>query len=94
MANGRKTGGRKPGSRNKVTAADKQMIAAAGGELPLDYMLRVMRDDDLPAERRDAMARSAAPYLHTALKSVDHSGQVKAVLEITRVTRQAAERAA
>jgi hypothetical protein len=29
--------------------------------MPLDYMLRIMRDPDLDPARRDVMARSAAP---------------------------------
>jgi hypothetical protein len=41
--------------------------AKAGGDLPLDYMLRVMRDPNASARRRDEMARAAAPYLHSRL---------------------------
>ena len=76
MAKGPKTGGRHKGSKNVMTAAIKQDIAAAGGELPLSYMLRVMRDEDAPAERRDYMARAAAPYLHSVRKPVE--GEVQA----------------
>jgi hypothetical protein len=38
-------------------------------------MLRVMRDPTAPAERRDYMAKSAAPYCHRALKAVEHTGE-------------------
>jgi hypothetical protein len=38
--------------------------ASAEGLLPLDYMLKVMRDEAADRERRDDMARAAAPYLH------------------------------
>ena len=44
MAHGFKTGGRKKGSLNKVTSEMKAAIAASG-ETPLEYMLRVMRDE-------------------------------------------------
>src|SRR6516165_6305614 len=48
MAWGRKTGGRKKGTPNKRTSvlATKTEAAVAGseGEMPLDYMIRVMRD--------------------------------------------------
>lgn len=69
MALGRKTGGRKKGSRNKhklvaEIKADTVVKAVEAGETPLEYMLRVMRDDTQPPERRDGMARSAAPYVH------------------------------
>lgn len=58
--------GRKKGARNRLT---EEAIAAAKatGELPLDYMLRVMRDEAQPSDRRDAMAIAAAPYLHARL---------------------------
>jgi uncharacterized protein DUF5681 len=65
--------GRPKGSRNKRTRAVLE-AAAAGGELPLDYMLGVMRDPTVSAKRRDEMAKAAAPYLHSRLSAVAHSG--------------------
>lgn len=67
--------GRKKGAPNKVTA-EKRAELEASGELPLDYMLRVMRTakDD---RRCDDMARAAAPYLHPRLESVEHKGAVE-----------------
>jgi hypothetical protein len=62
--------GRPRGARNKRTRAVLE-AAEAGGELPLDYMLRVMRDSKVPHDRRDDMAKSAAPYLHPKLSAVD-----------------------
>lgn len=44
--------------------------------MPLAYMLRVMRDEGSDAARRDAMAKSAAPFCHAALKAIEHTGQV------------------
>lgn len=65
--------GRKKGTPNKKT---KELIAAveATGITPLDYMLAVMRDEakDLPT-RMDA-AKSAAPYVHAKLASIEHAG--------------------
>jgi hypothetical protein len=61
--------GRPKGSRNKRTHALIE-AAEAGGELPLDYMLRVMRDTAASAKRRDEMARAAAPYLHARLAPI------------------------
>ena len=65
--------GRPKGSRNKRTRTLIE-AAQAGGELPVDYMLRVMRDPKAPAKRRDEMAKAAAPYLHSKLASIEHSG--------------------
>jgi hypothetical protein len=66
MAYGFKTGGRTAGTLNKCTEAMLDEIASTG-ETPLHYMLRVMRDPEAPAVRRDAMAIAAAPYVQAAL---------------------------
>ena len=77
MAHGFKTGGRKRGSLNKVTSEMKAAIAASG-ETPLEYMLRIMRDEAAESTRRDEMAKAAAPYLHPRLSSVEHTGDTEA----------------
>lgn len=70
---GRRPGaGRKKGSIRRLTA-EAIDAAAAEGILPLQYMLRVMRDARVARPRRDAMAIAAAPYLHSKLSSVEHS---------------------
>ena len=67
---GERRGGRQKGSINKRTA---ETIAAveAGGITPLDYMLAVLRDVTNDTDRRDDMAKAAAPYVHAKLASVD-----------------------
>src|SRR5215471_9910420 len=76
MAWGKKTGGRKRGTPNKRTSvlAAKAEAAAGGapGEMPLDYMIRVMNDPATEPHRRDAMAKAAAPYLHPQLAAIHH----------------------
>jgi hypothetical protein len=59
-------GGKRPGAgrpRGAASRANEQMRqeAAATGELPLAYMLRIMRDPSQPAGRRE---------------SVEHSGEI------------------
>lgn len=55
--------GRPKGTLSKFTL--KQYFdAKAAGELPLHFMLRVMRDEDNPTELRLRAACDAAPYLH------------------------------
>jgi hypothetical protein len=81
--------GRPKGSRNKRTRALIE-AARAGGEMPLDYMLRAMRDakgkpkpkPKPKPKRRDAMAVAAAPYYHSKLsllsfKTQPNRGQAK-----------------
>lgn len=78
MARGgaREGAGRKPGTPNKRTAETME-AAAEGGELPLDYMLKVMRDTGVEHDRRDRMATAAAPYVHAKLAAatVEHTGK-------------------
>jgi hypothetical protein len=55
--------GRPKGSRNKCTA--ELLALAAEGETPVEFGLRIMRDEDATLEQRLHAARFAAPYLHT-----------------------------
>jgi hypothetical protein len=48
----------------------------ASGEVPLNYMLQVMRDGNEPAERRDRMAIAAAPFCHPKLASTTLDGKL------------------
>jgi hypothetical protein len=71
MTWGRKTGGRKKGTPNKIkkppallAEAQAEVAAAVSaneGLQPLDYMLQVMRDSTVSEARRDMMAKAAAP---------------------------------
>ena len=59
-------GGARPGAgrpRSKpVFELPEQRATYAGAEMPLDYMLAVMRDPLADVRRRDRMAKAAAPY--------------------------------
>jgi hypothetical protein len=74
MAKGRKTGGRCKGSRNKRTVAQLEAMAAAGEMLPLDHLLKIMRDENEDPDRRIWCAKAAAPYCHPKLASIEHTG--------------------
>src|SRR6476469_352897 len=57
-------GGKRPGAGRPTGAASRandevRQEAAATGELPLAYMLRIMRDPSQPVGRRDDMAKAA-----------------------------------
>jgi hypothetical protein len=67
--------------------------AAANGEMPLDYMLRVMRDPTAEAGRRDEMAKAAAPYLHARIQPMPHTatyedGDIVPVINTTIIIRE------
>jgi hypothetical protein len=59
--------------------------AKAGGELPLDYMLKVMRSKSKSVDdtRRDDMAKAAAPFIHARLSSVENK---TAPLDLSKLT--------
>ena len=64
---GERRGGRQRGTPNKTKVLKDAVIAAAGvssGSSPLDFMLRLMRSPNLPADLRIDMAKSAAPLVH------------------------------
>lgn len=75
--------GRKAGVPNKRTA-ELQDAVASTGMTPLDYMLKVMRDDGEDDFARRQCAIAAAPYVHAKLSSitadVNHTGDVFAAL--------------
>lgn len=62
----RKTGGRKAGTPNKWTAEREQEIAESG-ETPLEFSLRVMRDEKQPLELRLQASKAAFPFCHRRL---------------------------
>lgn len=77
--------GRKPGSKAEAT---KQALTAAGeGELPLEYMLRVMRDPLADEKRRDAMATAAAGFIHPKLSSVDMKADLTVADDASELTK-------
>ena len=80
--------GRPPGSPNKAPRERAERIAAEG-ITPLDYMIQVMRDDTAPTERRDEMAKAAAPYVHSRLTSVESKNETT-VRYVARVPEKAA----
>ena len=65
----RARGARPHRSNGAVIAAYKaprirEQKLTVSGELPLDFMLRVMRDESAPQALRCQMAIAAAPYVH------------------------------
>lgn len=63
--------GRPKGARNRRTQVLVQ-AAQAGGAMPVDFLLRTMRAESQPIERRLEAAKAAAPYLHPKLLAANH----------------------
>lgn len=76
MAKGFKSGGRKPGTPNRVT---QRVIAQAArsGTLPLDFLLSVMRNKRHSMMLRVDAAGKAAQYVHPKLAMIEHSGAIE-----------------
>ena len=82
---GKKTGGRSKGTPNRATIA-KQVEAASvvkeaygEGITPLQYMLKVLRDEDRDHVDRYRAAVDAAPYLHPRLATTTLEGGDKPI---------------
>jgi hypothetical protein len=74
-----KGAGRKPGSRNKATMmreSFKQAVskeAMDAGMLPVDFMLSMMRNEEMSIDTRFQAAKEAAPYVHPKAQMVAES---------------------
>lgn len=83
MAHGgsRHGAGRKPGAATKLNEQARKQ-AAEGGLMPLDYMLSILRDENMAPDARMDAAKAAAPYVHAKLASVEHKGEDGGPLQI------------
>lgn len=84
-------GGSRQGSGRKLGAATKRTRAIADklsqdGITPLEYLLTVMRDVNEDGAKRLDAAKSAAPYIHPRLSTIDAniSGDMGLKVEIVR----------
>jgi hypothetical protein len=70
---GERRGGRQRGTPNKKTLIKNALFLAAAADLnrsPLDYMLALMRDPQVPLDLRIEVAVAAAPFVHARPKPV------------------------
>jgi hypothetical protein len=92
MAKGAKTGGRTKGTRNKKQA-EVLAKAEAGGIMPLEVLLTLMREawtnQSFPVAAE--YAKAAAPYCHPKFANVDATidGDVGLTVEIVRFSEAA-----
>jgi hypothetical protein len=96
-----KSGGRKKGTPNKVTAKREAEIAASG-LTPLDYMLSIMRSEhphgvspdviQAREELRFEAAKAAAPYVHPRLQSTTLAGDPEKPLKFDSMSELEAAR--
>lgn len=84
---GERRGGRQKGTKNKRTVAREALAdrLRKSGITPLEYMLRVMRSrsKNVSDERRDDMAKAAAPFMHPRLNAIQHTGKDGEPIRVT-----------
>ncbi|MFQ3452039.1 hypothetical protein PMN64_01735 [Bradyrhizobium sp. UFLA01-814] len=80
----RKRAGRKPGAATQLNKAAREKVLASGTS-PLDFMLAIVRCEDIPRADLFEAAKAAAPYVHARPADVEHSNQigVKNASEVT-----------
>lgn len=77
-------GGRPKGSPNKKSKIN--LLAAKYDLKPLDYMLSTLNDKEEERSVRMDAAKSAAPYIHPRLASIDMSHDVQ--VHVTKIERK------
>jgi hypothetical protein len=65
---GERRGGRQKGTPNKRTAWRNAAIAADPNVSPLDFLLAITREQNLPLETRVNAAHEALPYVHSRIR--------------------------
>ena len=78
----RKGPGSPKGSRNKKTIEFVEK-ALAGGESPLEFLVRMMHDAEMKPDVRIDCAKAAAPYVHAKLSSINVEALIDGEIEHT-----------
>lgn len=85
MALGRKTGGRKKGSLNKLALTVAARLEELGHD-PIRGMIAVAQDAKLPRDLRLKADIELTKYVYPQRKAVEHSGLGGGAIEILNVT--------
>lgn len=72
---GKREGAGRPAGAATVKTREAADRAAADGITPLEYMLKILRDDKADPKDRMWAAQTAAPFIHPRLNAVDHSSR-------------------
>jgi hypothetical protein len=75
-------GGTRPGAgrpkgsiaKHRKLANEATIKAVGDGETPLEFLLKVMRNEGLELEARKDAAKAAIAYVHPRLASIEHRG--------------------
>lgn len=85
----RQGAGRKPGSKNVSVKSRIELMekALSEGKSPLEVMLETMRRlyDEGELMQASKIAADAAPYCHSKLSAVEHSGPNGGPVQVSRI---------
>jgi hypothetical protein len=90
---GKREGAGRPAGAITQRTREVAEKAAEAGMTPLDFMLKVLRDEGAEFKDRCWAAEKAAPYIHARLASVEHMGELDLTMQ-TKEQRDAAVAAA
>ena len=62
--------GRPPGARN-IRSEETAKEIQESGLTPLDYLMRIVRDEKAPMKERIQCATAAAPFVHARLSAIE-----------------------
>ncbi len=88
----KRAGGARTESARGTKNANRKAGAAASGLTPLDYMLRILRDEAATPEERRWAAQHAAPYVHPRMANVEHTGAGGGPIQHEDVTNEEIEK--
>lgn len=84
---GKRDGAGRPAGAVTTKSREAAEQASSEGLTPLDYMLRVLRDEDASKDDRMWAAEKAAPYVHAKLASVEVGGKGGGAITFERIER-------
>jgi hypothetical protein len=84
-----KTGGRQRGTPNRATSELKQKLAALGCN-PLEELVKIARDPNIPVNVRVFVYSTLLPYEYPKRKPIDDSDAEHATVNVTKITPEEA----
>lgn len=87
-----RTGGKRPGAGRKPSASTTktrevaERLAKDGGITPLEYVMRVMRDERASKDLRFEAAKAALPYFHPRMPTLlEHSAPGGGAIQFEKI---------
>jgi hypothetical protein len=86
---GERRGGRKKGTPNRASKA-REIEVQNSGATPLEFLLGIMRNSEVPRRERLEAAKAAAPYVHAKFAALVKI-ETKSEYDLTKLTDEEIE---